>query len=77
LYIGCTKNLQQRWRDHHRKAELLARGDTLSLVWEEMSNSPENLLQAEHKAITTYKPLLNKQPGRPSSSSLEDLPDAP
>lgn len=62
LYIGKTRNLLQRWRNHHRAAQLIA-ADTW-IVWYAMPSQigDQSLTAAERAAIRTFAPRLNDTP---------------
>lgn len=58
LYVGRASNLLQRWRNHHRQADLDSFG-TVKLAWLEVNNL--HLLPAIEKVLIQYfKPLLNQ-----------------
>lgn len=56
LYIGQTKNLNQRWRSHHRDPELKIIPNA-RLVW--LPCPVEKLNELESQMIETLKPALN------------------
>lgn len=63
LYVGKTRNLQRRWRRHHRRDQFASYGRNVALAWLPLPDSTpltratyENLLRA------TFKPQLNELP---------------
>lgn len=59
LYIGRTAKLFERWKAHHRQAELESIKE-VRIAWMEVSDP--SLLPAIEKALIQYfKPLLNEQ----------------
>jgi GIY-YIG catalytic domain len=59
LYIGKAINLAQRWRQHHRQAELESM-EEVKITWLEVSDP--GLLPVVEKALIQYfKPQLNGQ----------------
>lgn len=59
LYIGKAKNLIQRWRQHHRQAELEVFSE-VKIAWIEFSDP--GLLRVVEKALIQYfKPKFNQQ----------------
>lgn len=57
LYIGSTKNLNNRWSNHNKVEELKAFG-TFRIAWYETEDSTI-LGKLEGEAIRAYKPSLN------------------
>ncbi|OKH11178.1 hypothetical protein NIES208_17660 (plasmid) [[Limnothrix rosea] IAM M-220] len=65
LYIGQTKNLSERWKDHHRLPEfrLLERvGESICVSWLESSDPLPALEKLESLLIEKLSPILNKTP---------------
>lgn len=56
-YIGMSKNLQQRWSNHHQLCKL---SESTNIVWLEISN-PSLLPEIENALIQWFKPPLNKE----------------
>lgn len=71
LYVGKTRNLQRRWRAHHRRDQFATFGADVFLAWLPLPASTvlaratyENLL------IAMFQPCLNGKPF-PSNQPLE------
>jgi GIY-YIG catalytic domain len=62
LYIGQSKNVNQRWRNHHRYCELVTRED-VEIYWFECIGIKQRLM-AEQSLIRHYKPAFNSSPIR-------------
>lgn len=73
LYVGKTVNLQQRWQQHHRYAQLeLIEG--VQLAW--MSCEVELLEDTEEDLISLLSPLYNRAPvARPRIRQTSDVPN--
>lgn len=59
IYIGRTANLQKRWYNHHRQAELESIGG-VKIAWMQV-NKRTPLPEIEKELIQYFKPSLNSQ----------------
>lgn len=60
VYVGQTKNLKQRWQQHHILPKLLAHyGMDWRLDW--IAISEANLTRAEAFAYRYFRPVLNQK----------------
>ena len=60
VYVGQTKNLKQRWQQHHILPKLLARyGTDWRLDW--IAIEEANLTRAEAFSYRCFQPLLNQK----------------
>ena len=59
LYVGKTKNLNKRWKNHDRipKLQEMDKESPVAIAWK--SWNPEGLDEAEKYFISTFQPLLN------------------
>jgi hypothetical protein len=62
LYIGQSKNVNQRWRNHHRYYELVTR-EGVEIYWFECTGIKQRLI-GERLLIEHYKPVFNSSPIR-------------
>ncbi|MEG4319699.1 MULTISPECIES: GIY-YIG nuclease family protein [unclassified Microcoleus] len=59
LYIGSTKNLQQRWLAHHRWYQLKVMSGNIRIAWLECSDA-SLLVAIETASIEHFEPSLNR-----------------
>ena len=60
VYVGQTKNLKQRWQQHHILPKLLARyGMDWRLDW--IAIEEANLTRAEAFSYRCFRPVLNQK----------------
>jgi len=60
LYIGKAECLRERWRRHHRYAELVGIDAYASITWQECA--AENLDRFEKTCIAHFRPRFNETP---------------
>lgn len=70
LYIGQSKNVNQRWRNHHKYYELVTR-EGVEIYWFECTGIKQRLMgerfsfrEASPTLIEHYKPVFNSSPIR-------------
>lgn len=59
LYIGRTRNLQQRWLAHHRWYQLKVMSGNIRIAWLECSDA-SLLVAIETASIEHFEPSLNR-----------------